>query len=201
MPRRTCSARPSKRPSDATSSADARRVTTVRSRRRREQHALDDLRGRDAGGLGGEAHHQTMAKRGDRDLVDVVVGDVRAAVEERHDLRAEHQRLRAARARAVGDVAPDVDLGLAVAARAGGRRETHEPGDVLLDVRRDQHLAHEPLQLLGACRGALGREHGPHGRRIGDGGRRRGCASSSASLGYSSSTLKRKRSSCASGSW
>src|SRR5207249_7168572 len=92
---------------------------------RGDQRAWAVWLGVDARRAGGEVEHQTVAERGGRHPLDVVGGDVRAAVEERQHLGAEDQRLPAARARAVGHVARR---------RLVGRREPYERGDVALDM-------------------------------------------------------------------
>ena len=58
---------------------------------------------------------------------------------------------------------------------AGSVRRTRR-GDVALDVRRHQHLAHQPLQRLDARGRRSAVEHRPHRRRLGAGGGARGCA-------------------------
>ena len=99
--------------------------------------------GGDAFGFGFEIQDQTMAQRRRGNGLDVIEADVETALGQGADFAGEQQGLRAARAAAEAQIL--------VGDRRGGfglrmRREDQTHG-VILDVRRDGHLAHQLLQF------------------------------------------------------
>ena len=105
--------------------------------------------GRDAFALGGEAQHQAMPQHRLGQGLDVVAGDVRAALQQCAGLGAQDRNCTAR------GPAPQLDLLLDEIGHAGlaDARLPHQRQRVADDVVRDRHLADDLLQfdnLLGA---------------------------------------------------
>ncbi len=124
---------------------------------------------------------------------DVVDARGEAAFEERADLRGEEHRLRAARRRAEADESLH-DVGRVRAVRV---RRLHEADRVVLHVPRDGHLPHE---LLHRSRIVVAVEDRLRLRHLPSPVVRSRMSWSSSRFGNGTWSLKRKRSSCASGS-
>ena len=84
-----------------------------------------------------------MAQGGRGGGVNVLEADVEASLGERADFAGENERLRAARAAAKAQVLVR-DADRRVRLRVRGEHKAHR---VVLHMRRDRHLPHEPLQL------------------------------------------------------
>src|SRR5215216_4480500 len=88
--------------------------TTPSSVRKRRDELREHVVGGHPGGLGVEVENEAVAKGGGRDGPHIVIGHVEPALDQGPDLRAQHDRLRPARADTVANVSPHYIRGLDV---------------------------------------------------------------------------------------
>ncbi len=155
------------------------------------QHLGDHLVGGQALGLALEVEDDTVAQGGAGEVAHVLEGDVEAAFQQRADLRRQDDRLRAARAGPVADVLADGGGAVALSGWvARRRRTTYSRTWEAIGTSRASRLIRSTWAPLAALR-ACGRSVVVVRARI---------SPRSAAVGKRTSSLKRKRSSCASGS-
>src|SRR5207237_5728369 len=128
--RRTCSASPSRRRSRAGSSRAAAILFASRFLGGVLEDFADDAVGSDPVGLRLELQENPVTERRLRDRVEIVEGDVVAALEEGADFTGEHERLQPARAGAPADITPDA-VELAPVGMGGGDQPGRVPQAVL----------------------------------------------------------------------